>query len=86
MKKPDKNRLGWSAKRFSLLPLNVCSLLYYFEHGFLMQKCCQSFPKPYLRDSHNSKASRLLVLFKQTVQLGCGCFSYHYHSAWKLKL
>jgi hypothetical protein len=53
-----KNRSGCPARRFSLLPLSVCSLFYYFERGTLMQKCFQSFPKPYLKDSYNSKASR----------------------------
>jgi len=54
----DKNRSGWPARRFNLLPFCVCCLLYYFEHGCLMQKCFQSFPKPHLSDSYNSKASR----------------------------
>jgi hypothetical protein len=58
MKQRIKNRSGWPARRLNLLPLNVCSLLYYFEYGSLMHKCFQSFPKPYFRDSYNSKASR----------------------------
>lgn len=58
MKQRIKNRSGWPARRFIFLPLNVCSPLYYFEHGSLMQKCFQSSPKPYLKDSYNSKASR----------------------------
>jgi len=56
--KTDKKSIGMTCQEIQFVAFRCVLSLYYFEHGSLMQKCCQSFPKPHLRDSHNSKASR----------------------------
>jgi hypothetical protein len=51
MKQRMKKSIGMACQEIQFVAFKCMLSVIYFEHGSLMQKCFQSFHKPYLKDS-----------------------------------